>query len=239
MVFDERELSRDPSSLAKTIDLAILAPGVGLREIQDGCREARNLGCASVCVPPAWVGEAARRLAGSDVAVGAVVGFPSGATTTLAKVFEALECVKAGATELDLVVHVGAARSGDFRALRSEAEEILRRTPEATHKFILEMSLLSGSELERAVKAVAAAGPAFLKTGTGTVGEPVTPGDVERLRRLAPRSVRIKAAGGIRDRAAALALLRAGADRLGSSTPRNILQEGDPVHFIDGAGGMR
>jgi len=239
MVSDELELSRDPTSLAQKIDLAILAPGVGRREIRDGCREARDLGCASVCVPPAWVGEAAKRLAGSGVAVGAVVGFPSGATTTLAKVFEALECVKAGATELDVVIHVGAARSGDFRALRAEAEEILRRTPEATHKFILEMSLLSGSELERVVKAVAAAGPAFLKTGTGTVGDPVAPEDVERLRQLAPAGVRIKAAGGIRDRAAALALLRAGADRLGSSTPRVILDAPDPGDFVDGAGAMR
>ena len=220
---------QEPAALARRIDLAVLSPGAGREEVRAACREARALGCASVCVAPAWVSEVAAALAGSAVRVGAVVGFPLGATTTLAKVFEALECVKEGAVELDVVIHVGAARSGDYRAVRSEAKEILRRTPEATHKFILEMSLLSERELARTVKAVTAAGPAFLKTGTGTAGPPVEPADVERLRRLVPKAIGIKAAGGIRRREQALALLQAGADRLGCSSPRSILQGEGPT----------
>jgi deoxyribose-phosphate aldolase len=205
------------------IDLAVLAPGTGRQEILTACREARELGCASLCVAPAWVEEAYGALEGSAVAVAGVVGFPHGAATTLSKVFEALECIKNGAAELDVVIHVGAARSGDFKSIRREVAEIVKRTPDALHKFIVEMSLLTEDQLRRAVKAVAAADPAFVKSGTGTVGDPVTPGDVELLRRLTPRGVRIKAAGGIRTRAQAEALVAAGADRLGTSAARALL----------------
>jgi deoxyribose-phosphate aldolase len=212
------------------IDLAVLAPGTGRREILDACRQARELSCASVCVAPAWVEEAARALEGSAVAVAGVVGFPHGAATTLSKVFEALECIKNGAAELDVVIHVGAARSGDFKAVRREVAEIVKRTPDALHKFIVEMSLLSEDQLRRTVKAVAAADPAFVKSGTGTVGEPVSIADVELLRRLTPPGVRLKAAGGIRTRQQAEALLRAGADRLGTSAVRALLTgAGEPA----------
>jgi deoxyribose-phosphate aldolase len=209
--------------LAARLDVAALAPGTRREDVLRACREARELGCAAVCVAPAWVGEAARALAGSAVAVCGVVGFPLGAATTLGKVFEALECLKAGASELDVVIHVGAARSGDFRAVRDEAKEIVRRTPETVHKFILEWPLLDEGQRRRVVDAVVAASPAFLKTGTGTVGDLVRPEDVESLRRLAPPTVRIKAAGGIRTRPQAEALVQAGADRLGTSTPRALL----------------
>jgi deoxyribose-phosphate aldolase len=211
------------ADLAGRVDLAVLAPGSGRDQVRAACKEARDLGCAAVCVAPAWVAEAARALQGSKVAVAAVVGFPLGANTVLSKVFEALECIKDGASELDIVIHVGAACSGDFKVVRKEAAEIVQRTPEAVHKFILEMSLLSETALQRAVKAVSAAEPAFLKTGTGTAGPAVTPEDVERLRRLAPQAVSIKAAGGIRTVRQARALVDAGADRLGTSGARALL----------------
>lgn len=212
----------DKATIPGCIDLAALAPGTSRDDVLAACREARELHCASVCVSPVWVAEAHKALEGSGVAVGAVIGFPLGASTTLAKMFEALECLKHGASELDIVIHVGGARSGDFRSIKEEAREIRKRTPEAVHKFILEMPLLSDDALKRAVKAVAASGPAFLKTGTGTVGE-VRPEDVARLRKLAPAAIRIKAAGGIRTPEQARDLLAAGADRLGTSTPRVLL----------------
>lgn len=212
------------AEVAARIDLALLAAGIDRDSIRAGCREALELGVAAVCVPPAWVAEAAERLRDGPVGVCAVVAFPLGATTPLAKVFEALECLKHGAAELDVVLHVGAARSGDFRAVREEASEIVKRTPEATHKLIVEMSLLDEEALRRTVVAAAAAGPAFLKTGTGTAGPAVTPADVARLRRLAPEGIRIKAAGGIRAASQAEALLRAGADRLGTSAARAVLE---------------
>jgi deoxyribose-phosphate aldolase len=214
--------------VAARIDLAMLAAGIDRKVIRAGCREARELEVAAVCVAPAWVEEAAERLAGGSVRVCAVVGFPLGATTLLTKVFEALECVKHGAAELDVVLHVGAARSGDFRAVREEARELVERTPEASHKLIVEMALLDEETLRRTVVAAAAAGPAFLKTGTGTAGPGVTPEDVARLRRLTPEGIRLKAAGGIRSASQAEALLRAGADRLGTSAAREVI-EGFPT----------
>jgi deoxyribose-phosphate aldolase len=217
----ERSWAR--SEVAARIDLAILAPGADRESVRSGCAEAVTLGLAAVCVSPVWVREAAERLAGSGVKVAAVVGFPLGASTTLTKVFEALECLKGGALELDIVLHIGAARSGDPPAIRQEASEILKRTPEATHKLIVEMSLLDEETLRQTVLAAAAAGPAFLKTGTGTVGPPVSAADVARLRSLAPPGIRIKAAGGIRDAGQAAGLLAAGADRLGTSAARRVL----------------
>ena len=213
--------NQDP--MAGNIDVAVLAPGARREDVQRACRDALRFGCASVCVAPVWVAEAAAELAGSPVAVGAVIGFPLGAATTLTKVFESLECIKHGAIELDVVVHLGAARSGDFKSVREEAKELMKRTSEATHKFILEMSILTDDELRRTVKALVAAGPAFVKTGTGTVGEAVRPEDVARLRKITPRGIAIKAAGGIRTRQHAEALLEAGATRIGTSTPATVL----------------
>jgi deoxyribose-phosphate aldolase len=214
--------------LVSRVDLAVLAPGTQLEDVRSACRQARELGCAAVCVAPAWVGEAAKQLEGSTVAVAAVVGFPLGASTTLSKVFESLECIKEGAAELDIVIHVGAALSGDFKAVRNEAREIVKRTPEALHKFILEMGLLPEDTLKRTVKAVAAADPAFLKTGTGTAGPEITAEALQQLRQLTPASIRLKAAGGIRTRAQAEALVAAGADRLGTSRVVDLLmQHGD------------
>ncbi len=211
------------SDLASRLEVAVLAPGTQREQVRSACRQARELGCAAVCVAPVWVGEAAKMLQGSSVVVAGVVGFPLGASTTLSKVFEALECIKQGASELDIVIHLGAALSGDFKAVRTEAREIVKRTPEAVHKFILEMGLLPEAILKRTVKAVAAADPAFLKTGTGTVGPDVTVAAVEQLRRLAPASIRLKASGGIRTRGLAEALVAAGADRLGTSRAAELL----------------
>jgi deoxyribose-phosphate aldolase len=218
-------VSTEPTitEIAATLEVAALAPGTSRDDVRGACRDARELGCPSVCVAPAWVPEAVAQLQGSEVAVSAVVGFPLGATTVLAKVFEALECLKAGASELDVVLHVGAVRSGDLRSVRREASELVQRTREATHKLILEMGLLSPDQLRKVAKAAAAANPAYFKTGTGTTGPPVTPDDVKRLRSVTPAAVRIKASGGIRTRHQALDLLAAGADRLGTSAPRDVL----------------
>ena len=218
------------NDLASRLDLAVLAPGTHRDQVRSACRQARDLGCAAVCVAPAWVGEAAKMLQGSSVSVAAVVGFPLGASTTLSKVVEALECIKQGATELDIVIHVGAALSGDFKAVRNEAREIVKRTPEALHKFILEMGLLSEATLKRTVKAVAAADPAFLKTGTGTTGPEITVAAVQQLRQMTPASIRLKASGGIRTRQQAEALVAAGADRLGTSRAGELLESGGESH---------
>lgn len=218
------------TDLAGRLDLAVLAPGTHRDQVRSACREARELGCAAVCVAPVWVGEAAKMLQGSSVSVAAVIGFPLGASTTLSKVVEALECIKQGASELDIVIHVGAALSGDYKAVRNEAREIVKRTPEVLHKFILEMGLLPEATLKRTVKAVAAADPAFLKTGTGTTGPGITVAAVQQLRQMAPASIRLKASGGIRTRQQAEALLAAGADRLGTSRAGELLGSGGESH---------
>ncbi|MGH9466826.1 MAG: deoxyribose-phosphate aldolase, partial [Terriglobales bacterium] len=181
-------------------------------------------GIAAVCVAPCRVAQAVERLRATPVLVASAVGFPLGASTASAKRFEAAECVKLGADELDVVMNLGALKSGDGEAVRLDLAGIV----EAAHaagarvKAILELPLLTAAEQEEAAQLALAAGVDFLKTSTGQAG-PATVEQVELLRRLAGGRARIKAAGGIRTAAQARALIAAGADRLGTSTPKTVL----------------
>ena len=218
-------------NLAALLDHTLLRPDCTEAEIVRLCQEARIHGFASACVPPCYVPLAARELSGAGVAVCTVIGFPLGYNSPRVKFREAEISLAEGATELDVVLNISALKSGQYDAVRAEIEDLtdLAEVRDALLKVIIETALLTEEELETAARLCAEAGAHFVKTSTGFASRGASVADVERLRRVLPPHVRIKASGGIRTRAQALALLAAGADRLGTSNSLAILQEDDAI----------
>jgi deoxyribose-phosphate aldolase len=216
-------------NLAATFDHTLLRPDCTEDQIIQLCQEARQYGFASACVPPCHVPLAARELSGSGVAVCTVIGFPLGYNSPRVKFKEAEIALAEGATELDMVLNVSLLKSGSLEAVRAEIEDLadLADVHDALLKVIIETALLTEEEMETAARLCAEAGAHFVKTSTGFASRGASVADVELLRRVLPVGVRIKASGGIRTRAQALALLAAGADRLGTSNSLAILQEDD------------
>jgi deoxyribose-phosphate aldolase len=219
-------------NLAKTIDHTLLRPDCTAADVEQLCQEARQQEFASACVPPCYVPLAARELSGSGVAVCTVIGFPLGYNSPRVKFREAEIALAEGATELDLVLNVSLLKSGNLDAVKAEVEDLadLVDVHDALLKVIIETALLTDTEIEVAARLCAEAGAHFVKTSTGFASRGASVADVELLRRVLPPSVRIKASGGIRTRAQALALLAAGADRLGTSNSLVIMQEDEPTH---------
>ncbi|MGC8783145.1 MAG: deoxyribose-phosphate aldolase [Armatimonadota bacterium] len=215
--------------LAKRIDHTLLRPTGTRAEIERLCEEALQYHFASVCIQPCWVKIAVRHLEGSDVAVGTVVGFPLGANMPAVKLYEAEQALAAGATELDMVIALPALKSGDWRAVRHEIEQIVSlcrsATPPAILKVIIECCYLTQEEKIRATLVVAESGADFVKTSTGFGEGGATIEDVRLLRSAAPSHLKVKAAGGIRTLSLALELLQAGADRIGTSSGVTLLQQ--------------
>ncbi|MVN78230.1 deoxyribose-phosphate aldolase [Hymenobacter sp. HMF4947] len=218
-------------TIASTIDHTLLRPDCTETQIQQLCQEARAHGFASACVPPCYVPLAARELSGSGVAVCTVIGFPLGYNSSRVKFREAEIALAEGATELDLVLNISALKSGSLEAVKAEIEDIadLADVHDALLKVIIETALLSEEEIETAARLCTEAGAHFVKTSTGFASRGASVADVELLRRVLPPHMRIKASGGIRTRAQALALLAAGADRIGASNSLAILQEDEPT----------
>ena len=215
--------------LASQIDHTLLRPDATRAQLAQLCREAAAHGFAAVCVPPCFVAPAAALLAGTTVVVCTVIGFPLGYTTTASKLAEAATALADGATELDMVLNLTAFKSGRVGEVQAEIKALadLCHARPALLKVILETALLDPAEIEAACGLCAAAGADFVKTSTGFASRGASVEDVQLMRRVLPPAVRIKAAGGIRSRAAALALLAAGADRLGSSNSVALLSEND------------
>ena len=218
-----------PENIAATLDHTLLRPDCTEAQIIQLCQEARQHGFASACVPPCYVPVAARELSGAGVAVCTVIGFPLGYNSARVKFREAEIALAEGATELDLVLNVSLLKSGQLDAVRAEVEDLadLCDVNDALLKVIIETALLSEAEMETAALLCAEAGAHFVKTSTGFASRGASVADVELLRRVLPPHVRIKASGGIRTRPQALALLAAGADRLGTSNSLGILAEED------------
>ncbi|WP_211229963.1 deoxyribose-phosphate aldolase [Desulfovirgula thermocuniculi] len=218
------------AQLAGVIDHTLLTPTATGADIRRLCEEALKAGFAAVCVNPAHVPLAHRLLKGSPVAVCTVVGFPLGATTLKAKVAEAEEAIRNGAAELDMVINIGALKEGDCEYVLAEIREVVGAAtgilPEARVKVIIETGYLENEEKVAACRLIAQAGAHFVKTCTGFGPRGVTVEDVRLLRENLPPGVGVKAAGGIRTRAQALALLEAGASRIGTSAGLAII--GDP-----------
>ncbi len=206
-----------------TIDHTLLDPKAQPAQIDRLCDEAERFGFASVCVYPCYVKQAAERLHRKKPRVCTTIGFPSGATTPAAKLFEAQEAVEHGATELDVVINLGAIAAGNGEAVYRELAAICEST-NLTVKAILEIGLLTPSETELAAEVCVDAGAAFLKTSTGWHGG-ATVEQVRFLKSLTKGRAGIKAAGGIRTLEQAIALLEAGASRLGTSRGVSIATE--------------
>jgi len=216
-----------PAELAGRIGAALLAPSATRGEVEVLCARARARGLLGVCVNPSQLAAASEALRGSPVRVVAVVGFPLGASLAEVKVYEAMQCVLQGAQELDVVMNIAWAREGRWEALRQELQAVVMATPQAVHKVILETAYLSRQEMLQAARVAAEAGARFVKTSTGHAPRGATVEDVRALREVLPQEVGIKASGGIKTLGQALALLQAGAQRLGTSAWAEILQEAE------------
>ena len=220
--------------LSKSIDYTNLNPDATVRDIEKLCQEAIKYNFASAVVNPFYVNIAHRLLRDSVVKVGTVVGFPFGETTTGAKVHETREVIDLGADEIDMVMNVGAFKSGlleeVYHDIRSVVEAVRRQEVEVgrdiTLKVIIETGLLSSNEEKiRAAQIVERAGADFVKTNTGFTKGGATVEDVELLRANIPFEMGIKASGGIRTAEQAIALLNAGANRLGTSSGVQIIEQ--------------
>ncbi|SHK31811.1 deoxyribose-phosphate aldolase [Hymenobacter psychrotolerans] len=216
-------------NLAPYIDHTLLRPEATPAQIRQLCREAAAQQFASVCVPPCYVKLAAEALHGSGVPVCTVIGFPLGYSLPKVKFFEAHLALADGATELDMVLNIGALKAGELAAVEEEIGELaeLCHFRGAILKVIIETALLTDEEIVTACRLCAEAGADFVKTSTGFASRGASVADIALMRQSLPDGIRIKAAGGIRTRAAALALVAAGADRLGSSNSLALLQEDD------------
>lgn len=209
------------------IDHTNLRPEATAQQIAKLCAEAREFGFGSVMVNASNIALACSELSNSDVKVGAVIGFPLGATLTSVKIFEAEETLRAGAREIDMVINIGALKSGALDLVRSD----IRAVVDAVHrqnallKVIIETVLLSEAEKVSACRASVEAGADFVKTSTGFLGGGATVADVALMRRTVGQRIGVKASGGIRTAADAMAMIEAGANRLGTSSGVAIVNE--------------
>ena len=213
--------------VAKTIDHSLLRPELDDLFITDGCRLAAENQVASVCCRPADVKRAAEMLAGTGVAVGTVIGFPHGGTTTEAKVFEAEQALRDGATELDMVINIGALRSGRDAYVQQEIAAIVKvaHAAGAIVKVILENAYLDDDQKVRGCRLAETAGADFVKTSTGFAPTGATHEDLALMRRSVSPRVGVKAAGGVRTLDGLLAVMELGVTRIGATQTAAILDE--------------
>ncbi len=224
IVLGETATARDWASL---IDHTLLKPEATESDIRRLCEEAAQFGFASVCVNPGWVKRAAEFLRGSGVPVCTVIGFPLGATLPDVKAYEARRSIFNGAREVDMVINIGALKSGDDCAV----EDDIRAVTQAAHendvlcKVIIETALLTDQEKVRACLAAKNAGADFVKTSTGFSKGGATVDDIALMRRTVGRSLGVKASGGVKGIDDARAMFEAGATRIGASVGVKIAQE--------------
>jgi len=215
------------AEVAAMIDHTLLRPDATRKDVLALCREAAEYGFASVCVNPTWVAECARALRASPVKVCSVVGFPLGATTADVKHYETHRAIFDGASEIDMVINVGALKSGDLRLVERDIEAVASpcRDAGAISKVIIEAALLTDEEKIAACTVAKAAGADFVKTSTGFGPGGATAADVALMRRVVGEEMGVKAAGGVRDLEGLKAMVAAGATRIGASAGVRIVQE--------------
>jgi deoxyribose-phosphate aldolase len=216
-----------PADIARMIDHTLLKPDATRQQIEELCREAAQFKFATVCVNPTWVATCARFLAGSRVGVCSVVGFPLGATTADVKGYETRRAIFDGAGEIDMVINVGALKSGDLRTVERdiEAVSVTCREAGALSKVIIEAALLTDDEKVAACTLAKAAGADYVKTSTGFGPGGATAADVALMRRVVGAEMGVKAAGGVRDLEGVKAMIAAGATRVGASAGVKIVKE--------------
>jgi deoxyribose-phosphate aldolase len=222
---DAKTQSRDWQSVAKIIDHTLLKAEATPEQVAKLCDEAREYGFGAVMVNATNVAQCVSKLQGTDVKVGAVIGFPLGATLTDVKVFEAKECMRLGAREIDMVMNIGALKSGNRELVHSDVAALVQaaHAQKALLKVILETGLLTDDEKRAACVICEKAGADFVKTSTGFLGGAATVEDVALMRRAV--TIGVKASGGIRSATDALKMIEAGATRLGTSSGVAIVRE--------------
>lgn len=210
--------------LSKYIDHTLLQADATKAEIVKLCEEAKEYDFMSVCVNPGWIDVAKKALEGSDVKVCVVIGFPLGAMTTEAKVFEAEDAIHKGADEVDMVINIGKLKDGEDDYVRDEIAAIKNAVGDHVLKVIIETCLLSDEEKVRACLAAKAAGADYVKTSTGFSTSGATVEDVALMKKTVGEGVSVKAAGGVRTKDDMLAMIEAGADRIGTSRGVSLMK---------------
>ena len=220
-------IENDPTKIAGLIDHTLLKPTAIPAQIEALCQEAMEYGFASVCVNPSHVKLAAQQLRQSAVKTCTVIGFPLGATTSAAKIFETKEAVELGAEEVDMVINIGALKAGNDALVERDIVGVVKAAHQggAICKVIIETCFLSDEEKVRACNLAQKAGAEFVKTSTGFGGGGATVADVALMRQTVGPKMGVKASGGVRNFADAKAMVAAGATRLGVSAGVKIAQE--------------
>ena len=211
--------------VAKTIDHALLRPEMSRDEVIAGCAVAKKYDVASVCCKPADVALCAKELAGSDVLVGTVVGFPHGSSTTATKVFETKDAIANGTVEIDVVINIGWLKSGMYQEVQDEIAAVVQAAAPHHVKVILENAYLTKEEIVTACKLVEAAGGHYVKTSTGFAPTGATLEDVKLMRASVSPKVHVKSAGGVKTLDALLSYMDAGVTRSGASGTAAMLDE--------------
>lgn len=213
--------------VAQTIDHSLLRPDITIKELVEGCGIAKKYHCISVCVRPSDLPIVTRELAGSGVLVTTVIAFPHGTATTESKVSETIDAVKKGAVEVDMVMNIARFLSGEFDYVEKEIKAVV----DAAHplgakvKVIFENHYLTPEQIEQACRLAERAGIDFVKTSTGYAPSGAKIEDLKVMRASCSEKVSVKAAGGVRDLDAALAVLATGTIRIGTRATEVILEE--------------
>ncbi|HUI69742.1 MAG TPA: deoxyribose-phosphate aldolase [Spirochaetia bacterium] len=222
-----------PADLARCIDHTLLRPEASAASLDRLCQEAVRYGFFGVCINSSRVAHVARKLQGTGVRVCSVVGFPLGSATRRAKAFEAREAVSDGASEIHMVLNAGLLRSGDYRAVEEDIRAVRRATRASTVlNVIIEMVLLSQEEKVLACELSRKAGADFVTTSTGFLGGSATAEDIALARRVGGKDLQVKANGGVRRYRTAVAMIAAGASRIGSQSSVAIMKEAEAAGSI-------
>lgn len=210
--------------LAKYIDHTLLKPEATEEQVLAIIEEAKQYGFASVCVNPVWVSLAADKLAGSGVKVCTVIGFPLGANTAAVKAFETEEAVRNGADEIDMVINIGALKSGKYDLVEADIAAVVKASGSHLVKVIIETCLLTDEEKVAACRLAQSAGADFVKTSTGFSTGGANTDDIRLMRKTVGSAMGVKASGGARTFADAQAFIEAGASRIGASSSVAIMK---------------
>lgn len=212
-------------ALNKYIDHTLLKPEATLAQVDHLIDEAKEYNFMSVCINPTWVSHAAERLADTDVKVCTVIGFPLGANTSALKAFEASSAIDDGANEVDMVINIGAAKAGDWDKVQADIKAVVDVADHSVVvKVIIETCLLTDEEKVKACQAAKAAGADYVKTSTGFSTGGATVEDVRLMRETVGPDMGVKASGGVGNYQDAMAMIEAGASRIGASKGIQIME---------------
>jgi deoxyribose-phosphate aldolase len=218
-----RKLKKE--ELAKRIDHTILKPDITLNQVKEICDEAKKYGFASVCVNSCYIPFVKKELFETEVKVCSVVGFPLGAMSMHAKSEETKRAIYDGANEIDMVINIGALKNGDYRYVENDIKAIVDSAGKGLVKVIIETCLLTNEEKVKVCEIAKISGAHFVKTSTGFSAGGATIEDVKLMKEVAGNALGVKASGGIRDLEKAIAMINAGATRIGTSASVAILKE--------------